>query len=137
MVEGRAGPDEPDREGRYQVEVEAQHHDVDRAVDCAVKRSKRDEDPCRDQVGGIDLARDEQVQRQHVEQDRNLEEVLEIVRWVGDRWRGQLGESAGNRQLFGSEAVVRNEVDAPYVQMHPDEEGEAQHREHRTKDRRL
>ncbi len=51
-------------------------------MDSAVKDPKDDEDPRRCQVRRIDLAGDEQVERQRVEEDRDLEEVLEVVGWV-------------------------------------------------------
>jgi len=49
----------------------------------AVEDSKGRENPRSNQVAQVDAVGDEEVQNHAIEERRKLEEIFEIVRWIG------------------------------------------------------
>src|SRR6266446_893501 len=82
-----ANGDEPNRERRNEIEIKAQHHDIDGAMNGAVQYAEDDENPGGVYIHRIHLISHKEIKRERIENHRNLEQVLEIVRWVRDRRR--------------------------------------------------
>src|SRR6185295_5826468 len=87
VPERRAAEHEPYRQRGDEVEIEAQHHEIECAVDRTVQRPEGHENPCRPHIRGVDVARDEEIEREGIEEHRNLEQVFQVVRGIGDRRR--------------------------------------------------
>ena len=87
MRKGRADCDEPQRDRSDQIEVEPKDDAIEGAMNNAVQCTKYNKDPRGAQIEDIHLLGDKEVEGKGVENDRNLEQVLEIVRWVRYAWR--------------------------------------------------
>jgi hypothetical protein len=60
----------PHRQCREEVQVEAQHHEIERAVDDAVRCAKRNEGPGGPYVCCVDLPGDEEIESDRIEENR-------------------------------------------------------------------
>jgi hypothetical protein len=74
----RAERDEPHREGGDEVEVEPEHDEIERAMDSAMQCAKHNEDPRGIHVHCIHLIRDEEIERERIEEHGYLEQVLQV-----------------------------------------------------------
>src|SRR5262249_56559782 len=135
--ERRTARDEPHGQRRDEIEVEADEHDVDRAMDGAVKHPEHDEDPGGGHVRAVDPLGDEEIQHKRVEEHRDLEQVLQVVGRIGDLWRREPGKGTRHRHLRRGDLVGREEADAPDVHVDPDDERQEDGGEEGTEDRRL
>jgi hypothetical protein len=94
------------------VEIEPEHDEIERAMDGAVQGAKSNEDPPGVYVYCVHLIRHEEVERERVEKHRNLEQVLQVVRWIGHAWGRELRECAGNGKVSRTDFVAGDESDA-------------------------
>src|SRR5713226_2650376 len=106
-------------------------------MDSAVQGAKHNEDPGGGDVHRIHLLRDEEIERERIEEDRNLEQVLEVVRGIGYLGRREPRERTGYGKILRADLVARDEPDTADVHVHPDEERQKHRREEGTEDCRL
>src|SRR5262249_17822885 len=103
--EGRTDRHEPHGECGDEGEVEQEHDEIERAMDSAMQGAKHNEDPRRVHVHRIHLIRDEEIESEGIEEHRNLEQVLEVVRWIGYLGGRESRECTGRGQLFLTELI--------------------------------
>ena len=96
----RSDRDQPHREGGKEIEVESEHYEIERAMDRTVQHAKSNEDPGCGYVRRVHLFRGEEIECERIENHRNLEQVLQVVRWIGHRGRRELSERAGTARSF-------------------------------------
>src|SRR5258705_12052360 len=94
-----ANDHEPQRQSGYAIQPESENDDVDRAMHRAVQDSKAAENPGSNQVAQVDSGCDEEVKHDAIEKRRQLEEILEVVRWIGH------GRRRDTRELRRSQAI--------------------------------
>src|SRR5262249_37910764 len=99
--------------------------------------AKRHEDPGGTHVRRIDLVRDEEIECESIEDHRNLEEVPEVVRWIGHLRRRQASERAGDGQITRADTVAPDEAEAPEVHVDQHEQRQEHGREEGTENRCL
>gem|GEM_PF-2037734 len=78
--------DKPYREGGEQVEGESKQDKIERTVDDTVQYAKPNKEPRSIYIYRIHLICDEKVKYEQIEKDWNLEQILEVVRWIRYLW---------------------------------------------------
>lgn len=131
--ECRADRDEPHRKRGDKVEIEPEHDEIEGAMDRAMQCAKHYEDPRGVHVHRIYLIRDKEIEHERIEEHWNLEQVLEVVRWIGHLGRRELREYSRG-QFFRTELIAYSEVDPTDVHIHPHQQRQKYGREERTKD---
>src|SRR5229473_7480534 len=103
---------------------------MDGTVHCA----KSHEYPGGIHIRRIHPFRHEQIKRERIEKHWNLEQVLQVVRWIGYCWWREPRKFTRHSEVLRTQLFGGDETDAADVHVYPHDERQKHHREKRAED---